>query len=1029
MIVILGILAYIGLPITRYPNIAPPTVVVSANYAGANADVVLRNVVIPLEQQINGVEGMTYMTSTATNNGTASITVFFDIGTNPDINAVNVQNRVQLATSQLPATVIQSGITVAKSQSSFLLFFALKSDSPDFDLTFLTNYAKINIVPTIQRINGVGTVNVFGAGDYAMRIWLKPDVMAIYGLTPDDVSKALAEQNVDAAPGSFGENSTEVFQYNIQYSGRLTNSAEFGDIVMRTTKDGQLLRLKDIATIELGALSYASTQSTDGKPATVIAVSQTAGSNAQTIVNETIKTLDQASLTFPKGISYISLFNVNDFLSASIGKVVETLLIAYILVFLVVLLFLQDLRSTIIPAVSIMVSIIGTFAFLTLFGFTINLLTLFALVLAIGIVVDDPIVVVEAIHSKLDEGYTSAKKAAIDTMDGLSSTIIAITLVMAAVFVPVSFIGGSSGVFFKQFGLTLASSIIISAVNSLTLSPALCALFLKTHKDAHGKKKNFITKFTVGFNTGFDTLKHKYQQSVTFLSGRKWMVPVAILITVGILIFLMKTTPSGFVPDEDQGTIFADISLSPGISLDKTTALANEVGHIAASIPVINHTAIITGTSIINGGGSNYALLVIKLKPWDQRTGVGITDVIAELFQKTAGIKDARILFFAPPTVSGFSISGGFSLVLQDKTGGSLDAFNKVGQDFLGTLNQRPEIQYAATGFNLNYPQYLMEINVPRVKEAGISVNNILSAMQGYYGGNYASNFNEFGQQYRVIIQADPNYRTTPQSLNNIYIANASGTMAPITEFVTLTKIFGPQSISRFNLFTSMAITGQPKPGFTSGDAILAIQEVAAKTLPIGYGFEYSGLSREQQKSGSQTLFIYALCVVFVYFLLAALYESYIIPLAVLLTLPVGLMGTFLFAKIRGIDDDIYLQIGVIMLIGLLAKNAILVVAYALDRRKEGMEIIKAAIEGATARLRPILMTSLAFIAGLLPLFFASGVGAAGTRSLATGAVGGMLVGTFLGIFVIPGLFILFESLQEKMRAKSKRDAIETVER
>jgi HAE1 family hydrophobic/amphiphilic exporter-1 len=1019
MIVILGILAYIALPITRYPNIAPPTVVVSANYAGANADVVLRNVVIPLEQQINGVEGMTYMTSTATNNGTASITVFFDIGTNPDINAVNVQNRVQLATSQLPATVIQSGITVAKSQSSFLLFFALKSDSPDFDLTFLTNYAKINIVPTIQRINGVGTVNVFGAGDYAMRIWLKPDVMAIYGLTPDDVSKALAEQNVDAAPGSFGENSTEVFQYNIQYSGRLTNTAEFGDIVMRTTKDGQLLRLKDIATIELGALSYASTQSTDGKPATVIAVSQTAGSNAQTIVNETIKTLDQASLTFPKGISYISLFNVNDFLSASISKVVETLLIAYILVFLVVLLFLQDLRSTLIPAVSIMVSIIGTFAFLTLFGFTINLLTLFALVLAIGIVVDDPIVVVEAIHSKLDEGYTSAKKAAIDTMDSLSSTIIAITLVMAAVFVPVSFIGGSSGVFFKQFGLTLASSIIISAVNSLTLSPALCALFLKTHNEAHGKPKSFISKFTAGFNTGFDTLKDKYQQSVTFLSGRKWMVPMAILVTMGILVFLMKTTPSGFVPDEDQGTIFADISLSPGISLDKTTALANEVGHIAASIPVINHTAIITGTSIINGGGSNYALLVIKLKPWDQRTGIGITDVIAELFQKTAGIKDARILFFAPPTVSGFSISGGFSLVLQDKTGGSLDAFNKVGQDFLGALNQRPEIQYAATGFNLNYPQYLMEINVPRVKEAGISVSHILSAMQGYYGGNYASNFNEFGQQYRVIIQADPNYRTTPQSLNNIYIANASGTMAPITEFVTLTKIFGPQSISRFNLFTSMAVTGQPKPGFTSGDAILAIQEVAAKTLPIGYGFEYSGLSREQQKSGSQTLFIYALCVVFVYFLLAALYESYIIPLAVLLTLPVGLMGTFLFAKVRGIDDDIYLQIGVIMLIGLLAKNAILVVAYALDRRKEGMEIIQAAIEGATARLRPILMTSLAFIAGLLPLFFASGVGAAGTRSLATGAVGGMLVGTFLGIFVIPGLFIIFESLQEKMRAKT----------
>ncbi|MGV8964504.1 MAG: efflux RND transporter permease subunit [Candidatus Saccharimonadaceae bacterium] len=1022
MIVILGVLAYLQLPVTQYPEIAPPTVTVSASYSGANAQVVLNNVVIPLEEAINGVDGMTYMTSIATNDGSASITVYFELGTNTDINAVNVQNRVQSATKLLPAQVLQTGVTVSKRQSSNLMFIALRSDNPDYDLKFLSNYANINIVPTIQRINGVGSVNVFGAQDYAMRIWLKPDVMAIYGLTPDDVTNALAEQNVDATPGKFGENSNQVFQYNIQYTGRLETVGEFENIIVRATSEGSVLRLKDIARIELGTLTYSSAQSTDGKPATVISVSQTAGSNAQTIVKETIATLDAASATFPAGIHYISLLNVNDFLSASINKVVETLLIAYFLVFLVVLLFLQDFRSTIIPAISIIVSLVGTFAFLTLFGFTVNLLTLFALVLAIGIVVDDPIVVVEAVHAKLDEGYTSSKKAAIDTMSNLSRVIIAITLVMAAVFIPISFISGSSGVFFKQFGLTLASAIIISAINSLTLSPALCAILLKPHDATSENKKGFIQRFKTGFNTNFDLLKNRYQDSVKFLSRKRWIVPIVILVATAILVFFMKTTPSGFVPDEDQGTIFVDISLSPGISLEKTTLITKEVIDIVSSIPVIQHTASVTGISIINGSGSNYALMIMRLKPWGERRGQGIKDVIGELFQKTAGIKDAKILFFAPPTVSGFSVSGGFSMQLQDKTGGSLENFEKVSQQFLGELNQRPEIQYAATGFALNYPLYLMEVNVAKVKEAGVTVNAILSAMQGYYGGNYASNFYQFGKQYRVIVQADAPFRSDLQGLNNIYVKNALGTMAPITEFITMTKKFGPQSISRFNLYTSIAINGQPNPGYTSGDALIAIQEVATNTLPQGYGFEYSGLSREENTSGNQTIYIYILCVVFVYFLLVALYESLFIPFAILFTLPVGLMGTYLFAHLLNIDNNIYLQISIIMLIGLLSKNAILVVEYAIERRHSGMSIIEAALSGATARLRPILMTSLAFIVGLMPLVFASGVGAAGNKSIGVGAVGGMLVGTMFGIFVIPGLFIIFQSLEERIIGNKKSE-------
>jgi HAE1 family hydrophobic/amphiphilic exporter-1 len=896
----------------------------------------------------------------------------------------------------------------------------LKSSNPAYDQTFLNNYANINLIPEIKRINGVGSVSAFGSKDYSMRIWLKPDVMASYGLTPTDVSNALAEQNIDAAPGKFGENSNQVFQYTIQYTGKLTDTTQFGNIVMKSNADGSVLRLKDIARLELGALTYASTLSTDNEPATVIAVSQVAGSNAQTIIKETIAALDHDQATFPKGVTYVSLYNANDFLSASIHKVVETLLEAYILVFIVVFIFLQDLRSTIIPGISVLVSLIGTFACLSLFGFTVNLLTLFALVLAIGIVVDDAIVIVEAVHAKLDQGYKSAHDASVDAMGELGSTIVAITLVMAAVFIPVSFISGSSGVFFKQFGLTLASAIIISAINALTLSPALCALFLKPHDEHGSKKKNLLQRFYAAFNVGFDALKNKYQGVIGFFNKKRWIVPVIVLCFVALLVYTMKTTPSGFVPNEDLGTVIADISLPPGSSLEQSNAVATEVNKLSHKIPVIIHIGAVTGVSIINGNGSNFALAFFKLKPWDDRKGVKVDSVIHQLFKMTAGIKDAKILFFAPPTVPGFGNSDGFTIELQDKTGGSVQDFYKVAQGFLGALNKRPEILYGATGFNPNYPQYLMTVNVARAKQAGVLISDITGTMQGYYGGLYASTINEFGKQYRVMVQADNQYRKNAQSLNGIYVKNASGTMAPVSEFVTLTPINGPQSLSRFDLFNNISVTGSPKAGFSSGDALRAVQETAAKTLPPGYTFDYSGLSREEVSAGSQTLFIYALCIIFVYFLLSALYESYIIPLSVLLTLPVGLSGVYLFAKIMGVDNNIYTQISVVMLIGLLAKNAILIVQYAVARRATGMSIVEAAIEGATARLRPILMTSLAFIFGLMPLMFASGVGAVGNRSIGTGAVGGMLVGTLFGVFVIPVLYIIFQTLQDKFSGKAK---------
>ncbi|MRX38490.1 efflux RND transporter permease subunit [Flavobacterium sp. LC2016-23] len=1018
IIVILGVLGLIELPISQYPDIAPPTVNVSASYTGANADVVLKSIVIPLEEQINGVENMTYMTSTATNDGSASIKIFFKVGTNPDLAAVNVQNRVSRATSLLPVEVTQAGVTVTKSQSSNLLIFSLYSDNKAYDQTFLQNYAKINLVPQIQRVVGVGDVTVFGAKDYSMRIWLKPDVMQQYKLIPSDVSAALAEQNIEAAPGKFGENGNQAFQYVIKYKGRLTSATEFGDIIIKSVGNGQMLRLKDVAKVELGSLSYNSTIKTNGVESAAMAISQTPGSNARDVIINSKKLIEEAAKSFPKGVKYTILVDVNENLDASIEKVIHTLIEAFILVFIVVFIFLQDFRSTLIPAIAVPVAIVGTFFFLNLFGFTINLLTLFAMVLAIGIVVDDAIVVVEAVHAKLDHGYKSSKKATIDAMSEISGAIISITLVMAAVFIPVTFINGSTGVFYKQFGITLAVAIILSAINALTLSPALCALLLKPHADDH-KHKSFIQRFYTSFNVAFDNVTERYKRSVSFLSVKKWIVLAAILIAGAALFYMMKTTPSAFVPAEDQGTVFANISLPPSASMERSDIIAKKVDSIANTIPGVKNTLRIVGQNFTAGAGSAYSMVIVKLETWDKRD-LSVNDVIGQLFAKTSGIREANIFFISPPTIQGFGQSGGFEFQLQDKGGHSTAEFFKVNTEFLKKLSKRPEIQYATTPFNPGFPQYMMEINLAKAKDAGVSVNSILSTMQGYYGGLYASNFNKFGKQYRVMVQASPEFRANTEGLNKIFVRNSSGTMAPITEFIKMTRVFGPESISRFNLFTSIAITGAPNPGFSSGDAIKAIQEVAAENLPAGYGYEFSGLTREELASGSETIFIFILCLVFVYFLLSAQYESYILPFAVLFSIPFGLAGAYLFSIIFKLNSNIYLQISLIMLIGLLAKNGILIVEFALERRRKGLPIVQAAVEGAVARLRPILMTSFAFILGLVPLMFASGAGAVGNKSIGTGAVGGMLIGTILGVFVIPVLFIVFQTLQEKVSGPAK---------
>ena len=1024
VIVILGLLGLVSLPVTQYPDIAPPTVRVNTSYQGANAQAVLNSVIAPLEEQINGVENMMYMTSTATNTGDASIEVYFKQGTDPDMAAVNVQNRVSKALGLLPSEVTQVGVTAEKRQTSMLLGFAFFSPDDRYDIKFLENYANINIIPEIKRIPGVGDAMVMGA-DYSMRIWLKPDVMAQYGLMPTDVAAALAEQNIEAAPGQFGESGDQSFQYIMRYKGRLQTEEEFGDIVVRATSDGEVLRLKDIANIELGRLTYGFSNHVNGHAGVTSLIFQTAGSNATQIINEIKSYLERIEPTLPPGMDYAVLLDTNEFLFASIHEVIKTLIEAFILVFLVVYIFLQDFRSTLIPAIAIPVALVGTFFVLYLIGFSVNLLTLSAMVLAIAIVVDDAIVVVEGVHAKLDQGYTSARKASIDAMSELSGAIVSITLVMMAVFIPVSFMTGTSGTFYRQFGLTMAIAIGFSAVNALTLSPALCAVFLKPHREEGEKKMSLIDRFHASFNAAYDVTLKKYKKSVLFFIHKRVLSFLIVAGSIVALFLLMKITPTGMVPNEDTGTVFAAVNLTPGTSKERTEAVMQQIDSLVAAHPAVKSRTSITGYSFMGGQGNSYGTSIIKLKDWSERQGEGLSsdDVVGAWTMQTRQlVKDGQVMLFAPPMITGYGASNGFEFNLQDKTGGDLDRFFEVAQQFLGALNQRPEIMYAMTTFNPNFPQYMVDIDAAKCKQAGLSPKDILTTLQGYFGGLYASNFNRFGKLYRVMIQADPEARISPESLNGIMVRNGTE-MAPITQFMSLRKVYGPDNINRFNMYTSMKVSGMPKPGVSSGEAIKAIEKVASQMLPTGYGFEFSSLSREEQSTGtSTTAMIFLLCLVFVYLLLSAQYESYILPLAVILSIPFGLLGTFIFAQIMGVENNIYLQIALIMLIGLLAKNAILIVQFALARRESGMSIASAAVSGAAARLRPILMTSFAMIIGLLPLMFASGVGANGNRSLGAGSVGGMLIGMILQLFVVPALFVAFQALQEKFKPIQWKD-------
>jgi hydrophobic/amphiphilic exporter-1 (mainly G- bacteria), HAE1 family len=1019
LFVLLGIIGIYTLPVEQYPNIAPPTVKVSTTYSGANADAVLSSVIVPLEEQINGVEGMTYMTSSASNGGSAAITVYFKQGTDPDIAAVNVQNRASQATSLLPSEVTKVGVTVRKQQSSTIMMINLISENPDYNGEFVQNYANINILPQIKRVAGVGDASVYGAKDYSMRIWLKPDVMKAYNLSPSEVTAALQDQNIETAPGELGANSNQSFQYAIKYSGRLKTAEEFGNIIIRSQK-AQVLRIKDIATVELGALNYTVFSENHKKPAIIIAVNQTAGSNAQDVITGIKKELEIASKSFPTGIHYQFEMDASEFLNASIEKVLHTLLEAFILVFIVVFVFLQNFRATLIPAIAVPVAIIGTFFFLLLFGFSINLLTLFALVLAIGIVVDDAIVVVEAVHAHMDAGETDPKKATLSALQEIAPAIVSITLVMSAVFVPVSFIGGTSGVFFKQFGLTLAIAILISAINALTLSPALCTIFLKPDHNPDVKDKNLMRRFYYYFNLGFTGMTDKYKKSIQFLGKKhhRWITACIVIVFSVLLWGLMKILPVGFVPQEDSGSIMGMVTLPAGASLERTDSIVKNVVSMAEAIPHVKSVTSLTGLSFMSGIGSPYGSVIIKMDPWDERE-MTTSQVAALLKKKTENITNATFMFFGTPTLQGFGLSNGVEMNMQDKTGGDIHEFYAITTDYLNKLKKHPEVMVAMTTFDPRFPQKQVDVNIAKIKDAGLTLTEVMTALQTYVGSMYVSNFNVYGKQFRVMIQAAPEYRSKLDDLHGLYIKTSSGEMTPITEFLSFKDITSPQSLTRFNLYSSMAITIIPNypKGFTSGDVIKVVKSIP---LPEGYGYEFSGMTREEVNSSNQTAIIFALCLIFVYLILSALYESYILPLAVIFSLPIGLAGVFLFIFVSmlngsGIVNNIYVQISLIMLIGLLAKNAILIVEYALQRRRNGMSIIKAAISGAVARLRPILMTSLAFIFGLLPLAMAKGAGAIGNKSIGISAIGGMLIGTIIGVLVIPILFIIFQSLHERL--------------
>lgn len=1052
--VLLGIIGLISLPIEQYPNIAPPTISIQTFYQGADAQTVLNSVITPLEESINGVENMTYMESTATNAGMAMITVYFKQGADPNMAAVNVQNRVSQAQALLPAEVTRVGVTVSKRQSSNVVMYSLTTDDGRYDDEFLTNYNNINIVPMLKRINGVGDVQTPGMKTYSMRIWLYPDKMKQHKLVPSDVSMALAEQNIEAAPGSFGEQSNQKFEYTMRYKGRLKTPEEYGNIIISSNTNGQTVHLRDVAKVELGGLQYSVMMKNNSRPAVIGMVNQVAGSNATQIADDVKTALADAQKQMPPGMKVTIEQDVTEFLFASIEEVVFTLFITLLLVFFVVYIFLQDIRSTLIPMIAVPVALIGTFFFLWVFGFSINLLTLSALLLAIAIVVDDAIVVVEAVHAKLDLGYKSAMTAAIDAMNEISGAIISITLVMSAVFVPVSFMGGTSGTFYREFGVTMAVSIVISALNALTLSPALCAIFLKPHSKDEHKKLSRVDRFHMAFNTQYDKINTKYQKVVEKIINHRWISSLAVILGIVALVVTMKFTQTGLVPNEDTGTLFAMISLPPGTSQVETQKVTDQVDKMLASNPYIERREQIVGYNFMAGQGSNQSTFIIKLKPFAERKygmidriksvfdGAGIAGlfidptssnmVLGMIYKQTSSIKGAQIIAFGSPMIPGYGLTNGVSFVLQDKTGGDLNKFYKVAQDYLAALNKRPEFSRALTTYNPNYPQYMVDVDVAKAKQAGTSPAAILSVLQGYYGGMYASNFNAYGKLFRVMIQGTVESRMNEDGLTNIYV-RTSGGMAPVSEFCTLKRVYGPSNITRFNLFTSIAISATPADGYSSGQAIQAAEEVAKQVLPQGYGYEFSGLTRSERESSNSTALIFALCIVFVYLILSAQYESYILPLAVILSIPLGLAGAFIFTLIFGHNNDIYMQISLIMLIGLLAKNAILIVEFALERRRTGMAIKYAAILGAGARLRPILMTSLAMIIGLLPLMFASGVGRNGNQTLGAAAVGGMLIGTLCQVFVVPALFAFFQYLQERVKPlvfedEASRDVIKELE-
>ena len=1052
--VLLGIIGLISLPIEQYPNIAPPTISIQTFYQGADAQTVLNSVITPLEESINGVENMTYMESTATNAGMAMITVYFKQGADPNMAAVNVQNRVSQAQALLPAEVTRAGVTVSKRQSSNVVMYSLTTDDGRYDDEFLTNYNNINIVPMLKRINGVGDVHIPGMKTYSMRIWLYPDKMKQHKLVPSDVSMALAEQNIEAAPGSFGEQSNQKFEYTMRYKGRLKTPEEYGNIIISSNTNGQTVHLRDVAKVELGGLMYSVMMKNNSRPAVIGMVNQVAGSNATQIADDVKTALADAQKQMPPGMKVTIEQDVTEFLFASIEEVVFTLFITLLLVFFVVYIFLQDIRSTLIPMIAVPVALIGTFFFLWVFGFSINLLTLSALLLAIAIVVDDAIVVVEAVHAKLDLGYKSAMTAAIDAMNEISGAIISITLVMSAVFVPVSFIGGTSGTFYREFGVTMAVSIVISALNALTLSPALCAIFLKPHSKDDHKKLSRVDRFHMAFNTQYDKINTKYQKVVEKIFNHRWISSLAVILGIVALVVTMKFTQTGLVPNEDTGTLFAMISLPPGTSQVETQKVTDQVDKMLASNPYIERREQIVGYNFMAGQGSNQSTFIIKLKPFAERKygmidriksvfdGAGIAGlfidptssnmILGMIYKQTASIKGAQIIAFGSPMIPGYGLTNGVSFVLQDKTGGDLNKFYKVAQDYLAALNKRPEFSRALTTYNPNYPQYMVDVDVAKAKQAGTSPAAILSVLQGYYGGMYASNFNAYGKLFRVMIQGTVESRMNEDGLTNIYVRTAGG-MAPVSEFCTLKRVYGPSNITRFNLFTSIAINATPADGYSSGQAIQAAEEVAKQVLPQGYGYEFSGLTRSEKEASNSTAMIFVLCIVFVYLILSAQYESYILPLAVILSIPIGLAGAFIFTLIFGHNNDIYMQISLIMLIGLLAKNAILIVEFALERRRTGMAIKYAAILGAGARLRPILMTSLAMIIGLLPLMFASGVGRNGNQTLGAAAVGGMLIGTLCQVFVVPALFAFFQYLQERVKPlvfedEASRDVIKELE-